>query len=194
MASTKLHADSDSRKRLLAAQRNRRYKDKVRPPLTQERLKELLNYDPLTGIFTWKVRQGGTANPGEPAGSLQPHGYIRLTVEGVQYYAHRLAWFYMTGRWPVDEIDHANGNRAENFFANLREADRFQNLGNTKRRSDNTSGHKGVTWNKECRKWAAQIGIRGEYRSLGLFPTFEEARDAYRLAALAEWGEFARLE
>src|SRR5690606_34614864 len=95
--------------------------------LTQQRLKELLYYDPETGIFTRLVgRSGPRARAGDVAGSDNGKGYIRIYVDGRPYKAHRLAWFYMHGEWP-EEIDHRNGERADNRLSNLRPVTRQQN-------------------------------------------------------------------
>lgn len=173
MAIPKVQPESDSRK-----------------PLTQERLKEVLHYDPETGVFTSLKWRGGVSQPGVVCGCVQPHGYVRISVDGKPYYAHRLAWFYMTGRWPTHTIDHINRDRADNKIANLREATHRQQRGNTRLRKDNKSGFKGVSFSCVMKKWHTQIGTR----TVGFYTTKEEAAEAYRVAAIVEYGEFARVE
>jgi hypothetical protein len=111
--------------------------------LTQERLKEVVSYDPETGKFL-PVSRRRRITPGRPLGSIRSHGYRMLAVDGVRYYAHRLAWLYMTGAWPAGSIDHANTDRADNRWANLRQATPSQNGANTVRQARNKSGFKGV--------------------------------------------------
>lgn len=98
-------------------------------PLTQEQLKSALYYRADTGIFTW-AKSGKGIRPGKPVGWVDPEGYLRITVCGQWYYAHRLAWFYETGKWPSDTIDHANRIRTDNRFSNLREATVSGNIRN----------------------------------------------------------------
>lgn len=161
-----------------------------RRQVTAERLRELLDYDPATGIFTWRVTHW-PAVAGSAAGYIDGAGYHRITVDRVNYYAHHLAWFYVTGEWPDDEIDHRNCERDNNRFANLREATSSQNKWNTRIRRDNTSGFKGV--NKAAGRWRAQIQHAGRQRHLGYFGTATEAHAAYCAAALERDPEFARL-
>ena len=88
--------------------------------LTQSRLKELLYYDPYSGIFTWKISSGNMP-AGSAAGCLSPEGYIRITIAGKKYKAHRLAWFYVYGYFPENQVVHLNGARDDNRISNLRE-------------------------------------------------------------------------
>lgn len=160
--------------------------------LSAERLRELLNYDPETGIFRWKVSRGGTAMIGTIAGCLHPDGYLLIRADGKQYLAHRLTWLYMTGGWPEDQIDHINGKRADNRWKNLREADATLNSENQRKaQGDNFScGLLGVTIIKSAKKnpWQARIGITGKQKHLGYFPTPEAAHEAY-LQAKREFHE-----
>jgi hypothetical protein len=185
----------------------KRVPDTERKIISIQRLKELMDYDPEAGRFT----RIGAARPqsahyaGKPIGHLKhgSHanggGYRLISVEGRRYRAHHLAWFYMTGEWPQTDIDHINGDRDDNRWCNLRSATRSQNIANMKTPSNNTSGIKGVSWSASHRKWRAQIGIgkcaNGYYytKFLGRFDTKEEAAEAYRVAAEARFGEFARL-
>lgn len=160
--------------------------------LTAKRLREVLRYDPQTGQFTWLVRLSIRILIGRNAGRINRHGYRIITIDCVRYHAHRLAWLYMTGEWPAHYIDHANLDKADNRFANLREASRQQNSANTKTPSNNRSGFKGVQWHPQTKKWRARIGFNGKHQSLGLFKSPEEAHAAYAEAAEKLFGEYAR--
>lgn len=158
-----------------------------RKPLTAERLRSLLHYDPETGAFTRRRSvQGFHANT--TAGVLhKASGYIIVGVDRRRYRAHRLAWLCMTGEWP-SEVDHRNGDRADNRWENLREATRSQNNANQKRRHDNSSGVKGVSWDTLNRRWRAYINGK----QIGRFDSIDEAAAARAAAARALYGEFAR--
>lgn len=165
--------------------------------LTAEELRRVLDYDQATGQFTWKVRIGkGRAYPGKPAGCVhERRGAFDVLVSYNYriYQAHRLAWLYVYGVWPNGILDHINGNRRDNRIANLRPCTPRQNLANSRLRSNNTAGVKGVWYDKDRDKWAARIRRDGKRVMLGRFETKEEAAEAYRLAALREYGEFARV-
>lgn len=161
-------------------------------PVTQARLKELLRYEPETGVFTWLVAPRRGMFPGDVAGCWsEPAGWV-IRVDCRLYLAHRLAWLYMTGEWPKNEIDHIDVSRRNNRWANLREATRRQNQANTPKQSNNTSGFKGVSFQRGVNKYRARIKAHGKKMSLGCFDTAEEAHLAYRSAAERIWGEFAR--
>lgn len=159
--------------------------------LTAERLRELLHYDPVTGVFTWKVTISHLA-AGSVAGSIGPNGYVRIMIGRRSYKAHRLAFLYMTGSFPPGDVDHRDTNKANNKWNNLRPATRSQNVCNGKLRSDSRSGVKGVSWNTSHRKWTAYIQTDGKRRYLGWFETIEEAAEARRIAANDSYQEFAR--
>jgi len=159
---------------------------------TSERLRELFSYDPDTGVFVRLVRTNPRVHVGDVAGCISSAGYLRIRVDIGQYYAHRLAFLYMTGSWPTFDIDHKNGNGLDNRWDNLRSATRSQNMANTKLPLTNTSGYKGVRWDKARGKWRAEIRIKGRSRHLGLFATAEEAHAAYMEKAREVFGEFAR--
>jgi hypothetical protein len=146
--------------------------------ITYFELKDMLEYDPFTGVFRWRKQVGQRGKPGNPAGSVNGEGYIKLQVKGKPYQAHRLAWFFMTGQWPRNQIDHINGARADNRFKNLRDVTRTVNLQNLQGpRSDNTVGFMGVTRNG--RGFSARIKANGAYVRLGTHPTPEQAHAAY---------------
>lgn len=156
-------------------------------------LKSQFSYNPQTGFFTSLVHRYK-----RPAGtvirSLDGDGYVRVSLLGKQYRGHLLAWLYMTGIWPVHQVDHRNLNRSDNRWENLRAATRVQNYANCGRRRHNTSGYKGVTFFKRDGTWKAQISIAGRAKHLGYFANPADAHKAYQEAAIKAHGEFARFE
>lgn len=163
----------------------------MRYPLTQERLRELFNYDPSAGVFTRRVSRG-CAKIGSIAGWKSSHGHVAITIDRRDYFAHRLAWFWMKGRWPEHEVDHINGLPGDNRFANLRTATHAQNMKNMRMHKDNKSGVKGVRWHKAASKWCAEIWSDGERIHLGLFLELDAARKAYATASTELHGDFGR--
>ena len=149
--------------------------------LTAQRCAALLSYDPAAGTFTW-LTAAGTATKGKPAGCMDRTGYIRIGIDGQRHAAHRLAYLLMNGQHPSQHIDHINGNRADNRWANLREATRTDNNRNKANRSDNTSGHPGVTWMPRNKKWRARINAGSQRISLGLFASRQQAIAARKKA------------
>lgn len=139
------------------------------PGLTIARLKELLSYDPISGLFTWKLSTSNRVKRGDTAGALQQHGYIVVSIDGEQVKAHRLAVFYMTGAWPTEVVDHRNDNRADNSWLNLKCTSHGTNIRRQRANSSNTSGHKNVSWSKQSNKWLVQIGVNGKRVHGGLF-------------------------
>ena len=151
--------------------------------ISADRLRELLHYDPSTGIFVWRVNHGVSVKAGMQAGYLSDYGYIRIRVDGFRSSAHRLAWLYVYGRHPNGEIDHINRVRDDNRLCNLREVTRSQNQQNTLLQSNNTSGFKGVSWSKKVNRWQAHIYIKGSHKYLGYYDSAEDANAAYVKAA-----------
>lgn len=143
--------------------------------LSISRLMELLHYSPDTGHFTWIKRGCGVTIGRIAGGSMGNRGYRRIKIDGRMYLAHRLAWLYMKGSWPKDEIDHINMVRDDNRISNLREATRLQNSRNKKIRKDNSSGMKGVHFHKSTRKWQVTCGFNSKLIYLGLFDDMELA-------------------
>lgn len=152
----------------------------LKTELTAARLRELLHYDPETGVFTRRVATGGRWPIGSVTGSLS-EGYWLIRVNGARYRANRLAWLYMTGRWPKAEVDHKNGAKSDNAFGNLRDVTGAINTQNLRRaRRDNQScSILGVTWDARRQKWLAQIRVGASKRFLGRFTTTAEASAAY---------------
>lgn len=157
----------------------------LRKELTVERLCELLHYDPVTGVFTRKVTLNSRFKVGDIVGVQRPDGYLRMSVDDINYFAHRLAWLHVYGVWADEQIDHINRVRSDNRIENLREATRSENAQNIAMFSTNTSGFKGVSYDSSRGKWAAKIGILGlgKQKTLGRFPSAEEAAKAYAKAA-----------
>lgn len=143
-------------------------------------LKKSIKYDPDTGVFIWTEYRGRNAKVGSIAGTVNGDGRIGIVYKQNKYLAHRLAWFYMTGSWPINEIDHKDGNVANNKFSNLREATREVNAQNIRiaRANNKSSGLLGVYLHKKGR-WMASIGINKRLKYLGLFDSKEEAQVAY---------------
>lgn len=147
--------------------------------LTQERLKQLLDYDPATGKFTWKSDKY-CRKIGEKAGYLfRSEGYWIIKVEGGVYKAHRLAWFFTFGKWPRHGLDHIDRDKLNNAILNLREATDAENAQNRSLSKNNTTGYAGVTFYKLRGDYAARIGYRGKIIHIGYFDTIELAADAY---------------
>ena len=150
----------------------------------------LITYDPATGILSWKPGASRRyAKGGRISECRDKDGYIKVSVAGKYYRAHRLAWFLHYGEHPVGEIDHINGKVDDNRISNLRLATRERNSANSRMRNTNTSGFKGVT--KVGKRWRAQIGINGKMVYLGHHGTPEEASKRYMSAAKDAFGEFA---
>ena len=153
-------------------------------------VRDVLNYSPKTGIFTWRV-SNGCRKTGDIAGHIDDQGRPRVQVFGKRYMASRLAWFWMTGAWPKNEIDHINRDWSDNRWANLREATRSQNTMNMSVASRSKTGIKGV-WFVDGR-YRAEIMRDGKRHYLGRFKTKEAARQAYIDAAEKLHGEFAHV-
>lgn len=168
--------------------------------ITVERLRELLDYDPVTGILTWKRRAGNTRkinawngkNSGKTAGSLRPDGYIHISLYKKRYFAHRIAVCLSNNEWPNDYIDHWDLNRSNNKIENLRIASKSMNGSNRLAPKNNTSGYKGVYWCKILKKWVARIRANSNQMVIGSFISKEDAAAAYAKAASELFGEFAR--
>lgn len=150
-------------------------------------LRSLLNYDHQTGEFTWREGQRGPARAGDIAGRVKPNGYRSIKIRQRDYFAHRLAVLYMTGAWPPKEVDHANGDRSDNRWGNLRLATVQQNRGNSKINRRNVSGLKGVSIHKPTGLYRARISTK----TIGYYATPEEAHAVYMASARERFGEFA---
>jgi hypothetical protein len=159
--------------------------------ITQRRLRELIYYDPVTGIITCIKARRSKVRPGQIHGSKMKSGYIEMRIDGVRGLAHRFAWFYMYGVWPK-EIDHINGDKSDNRRINLRDVSRTINNANShKLRKKNKSGVRGVSWFSRDGLWRATIYINKRAKNLGHFKTIEEAAKARRDAELNVYGGLA---
>lgn len=147
--------------------------------LTHMRLKELLDYDPETGMFTWKIsNRNSPIKIGSEAGTLDSGGYCQIKIDGTHYKAHRLAWLYVHNNWPKYQIDHINGIRADNRLANLRAATSSENSQNQRcANKDSKTGLLGIY--PHGKKYVAQIRLNGKTHRLGIFQTPEEAHEVY---------------
>lgn len=135
--------------------------------LTQEQLKEKLHYCPLSGIFTWNISPSNNVNPGDVCKSKAVSGYRIVSINSKSYLQHRLAWLYMTGRWPVNFIDHINRIPDDNRWNNLREASQKENCMNITLSIKNTSGFKGVHLSKKKNIWVATVSINNKTKFIG---------------------------
>lgn len=157
-----------------------------RQPLTQALLKAVMTYDPSTGIFRWAVDRH-RVRAGDAAGSKCANGYLYICIDQRQYLAHRLAFLYVDEAFPPEDVDHRDGDRENNRYANLRQCSRGENMQNV----TNHDLH-GVTFRADStrrRRWSAAINAGKKHYYLGCFHTAEEARAAY-LAAKAKLHPF----
>lgn len=161
-----------------------------KPLPSPELLRQLLKYDPTTGIFYWKERpeqraEWNTAFSGKVAGgSCGKSGYWRITINDTGHSAHRLAWVYWHGEWPLGQIDHINGIRSDNRIENLRVVTPQQNQQNKKRGINNKSGTVGVHWSKINSKWRAYIMVSKKMHYLGFFINLSDAITARKNAEI----------
>lgn len=150
--------------------------------LTAAVVRELFSYSHETGIFTRKVSTNNRAKVGEVVGCIRPDGYLCASIGGNLYQLHRLAWLHANGEWPSGQIDHINGDRADNRISNLRDVQHVENGRNQKLGSTNKSGVNGVHWIQARGKWRAAITVNGKNRHLGHFDTLEAAARARKSA------------
>jgi len=160
--------------------------------LTARRLRQVLDYNPRTGIFRWRIdKMGPGAKKGKIAGATRrPRGNRAIKIDGEQYLSARLAFLWMLGRFPKDQVDHRNRIPGDDRWSNLREATNAQNSANKPKRTD---GLKGVYWHKASRKYRAVICVNSKHVHLGLFDREQDAHAAYRVAARKYFGRFTCL-
>lgn len=167
--------------------------------LPVERVRKLFDYDPITGRLTWRERpirsrhdrRWNSLYSGVEAGGFDSSGYRKVSLDSQKYCAHRLIWAYMTGEWPSLCIDHADCDRGNNRWSNLRHATHQQNAANTSFRH-NKSGYRGVHYDPVCKNYRAVIRVNNHVLSLGRFNDPKRAAAAYLAAAKKHFGEFAR--
>ena len=157
--------------------------------ITCREIRKILHYDAKRGVWRWRVRPARHVQLGSIAGSVNSNGYRHIMINGKQYKSSRLAWFYIYGYFPENQVDHINRNPSDDRWCNLREVSHQCNIRNCGMRNDNTSGIKGVSWNKRDEKWQARVAVNGKSKSLGYHADFTEAV-AHRLAAeqCLDWG------
>ena len=157
-------------------------------------LLSILDYDPETGIFTWKIKRRGAQGRGDgklAGGVHSASGYHRIRIDGVLFLSHRLAWFYVFGEWPQVKVDHRNLNRSDNRLCNLRLASHSQNQWNQGVSKRNKSGHKNVAWYKAYGMWQVQVGFKGKTYNGGYFTVLEDAVASANALRERLHGEFA---
>lgn len=152
--------------------------------LTTERAREVLSYCPIGGTLTWQQTLSRSRGAGKPAGYRRADGYLHIRIDGQLYLGHRLVWLHVTGSWPVDEIDHFDGDRKNNRIENLRDVSMAGNAQN-RSRPQGSNPFLGVSWDKCCGKWTAGIRVGGRRLTLGRFDDPELAHQRY-LRAKAE--------
>lgn len=159
--------------------------------LTQIELKRLLKYDPDIGVFYWiNQRRGRPKSNNEAGNTCKINGYVRITLNGVQHKAHKLAFLYMDGHYP-DIVDHINRHRSDNRWCNLRACSIQQNNFNTSKKSTNTSGHPGVYWQQTRNKWRVIVGKNGRQHSFGYHEDYELAALVADEAKVKLFGNYA---
>ena len=165
--------------------------------LTASHLREILEYDAVTGVFNWRRRSDrsnswNTRYAGTVASGLAGAGYSTLSICKRPYYQHRLAFLYMTGSWPSAQVDHIDRDKRNNAWSNLRPASQSENCRNTGPNSRSQLGIKGVSYLARTKRFSAKIFISGKNKHLGYFATAVEAQDAYLTRATELFGPFAR--
>lgn len=143
--------------------------------LTAEYLREILHYDPETGVFTWKKQTSNNVKVGDQTGNISTWGYVQITVRRKRFAAHRLAWLYVYGAWPNGEIDHINRVKTDNSIANLREVTKVTNCQNRPPRKENP----GAYYDARINKWRSLITVNKKRIDLGYFASAELASEAY---------------
>ena len=174
--------------------------------VSPEELRKLLRYEPETGKLFWRYRplnmfkdsrahrSWNSQFSGKEAFTANCNGYLLGSIHNKRYKSHRVIWAIYHGEWPNNEIDHINGVKNDNKIFNLRDSTHAQNLKNRSISSKNTSGYKGVSWDKNKKKWISSITVDGTQKFLGYFTEREQAASSYRMAAERHFGEFARGE
>lgn len=163
----------------------------VPAPFTREQVLDVVTFDPVTGVICWRHTYK-LQRRGAMLGRLDRDGYLRVRLLGKSVMAHTLVWFLMTGAWCPGDVDHWNRDRLDNSPGNLRLATVHQQRANASIQKNNTTGRKGVVFTKsKSRPYWARIMVKGDRLDLGYFTTPESAAEAYDLAALTHFGEFA---
>lgn len=161
--------------------------------LTAERLREVAVYDPITGEFRWRVKWCRKVHAGDLTGCLAKTGYLVIRIDGELHLAHRLAWLYMTGRWPAGQVDHRDLKRTNNAWSNLREATHGQNVQNSGVRKNNIHGVKGISLDRRSNRWVARVMVDRKMHWIGSDADPVVAKSMYDEAISRLHGEFARV-
>lgn len=155
----------------------------IKPLPSQEKLRDLFDYDPSTGLLTWKKSPSARVRIGSAAGTVVTGGYRKIYIDWKPYLAHRLIWMYVYGKEPNCHIDHIDGNPANNRIENLRDVSIRQNQENrVKAQKNNQSGLLGVQYLPQFPRWTASIKHKGKSHYLGCFKSATEAHEAYLTA------------
>ena len=154
-------------------------------------VRDVLDYDPESGVFLWRGGRGNRARIGTVAGRAAPGRHRQISIKGQRYQAHHLAWLLVHGSWPTQLVDHANGNPDDNRICNIRQCTHSLNAANSRPRSDSQTGVKGVAKSNTCERFEAYIRVGGQRRYLGLYKTVEEAALVAERARAAAFGDFA---
>jgi len=165
----------------------------MRIPISVDALQKCLSYCPDTGILTWRVRRSSNVPAGSVAGTNHRER-LSFWLDGQRYMVHRAVWAIFYGEWPDGEIDHINCNAKDNRIVNLRVVSKIQNQRNKRPSKVNTTGFKGVYFNKRDEKYYAEITTNGTRTFLGAFAVATQAHEAYKSAAKELHGEYARSE
>lgn len=161
------------------------YGENVRNNLTQDRIKYLLNYDECSGFFTWKNTTSIRVKVGDIAGTAPKGGYLKISIDGYIYSAHRLVWLWFHGCHPSGEIDHIDRDKMNNKISNLRIVSRSVNMQNhVYANKNNISGLRGVHMDKRRNRWVAAITINGRNKTIGSYQNKEDAHHAYLKAKM----------
>ena len=158
--------------------------------ITLEELRHIMSYDTDSGIFTWTNPTSNRVKAGSQALCKDAYGYVVIRLKGRLYKAHRLAWFYVYGHMPTEDIDHINGIRDDNRIANLRVATSQENNRNKKIQKNNTTGFIGVSYKPDVGKYRATITVNKTTIHIGYYSTPEEASKAYQIKAAELFGEY----
>lgn len=162
--------------------------------ISHSRLLRILEYDPETGVWIWLNPSAMNKKPiDRVAGTISVHGYRVITIDGIKYRSRRLAWFYMTGEWPIQEIDHDNRDKTDDRWNNLLDVSRSANALNRDLQTNNASGVRGVHWDTNRGKWVVQVKKDNVTHFGGRFDFLDEAIEARDLIALGLQGPHAIL-
>lgn len=161
--------------------------------MTPEDVRRIFCYDPETGLLFWRERKQGRTFGA--VGRKDKDGYLifKMNWRKDRFCVHRVAWAYVHGKWPADQIDHINGDKSDNRLCNLREASTTENMRNVGKQSHNTSGLKSVSWHKLRKKWRATIKVDQKKIHLGMSECPAAAHFIYQIAADKYHGSFARV-